>query len=197
MGYRPVRAGRVGSYMTYRPFDRNWAMNAQRASDAATRRSLAQNAGLNRGTAAASLLAADAARQKSLGELAREAQEHNNNWLKDVKTFNRETDTTNITNALAAAQANQNAYASAADRYLRGVTNAAAYRNQERNAVADAKASNLSNLATSMGNYGLENKSYNYLKFLIDSGAMGSIRDEYLPYLLPRRAFKRCGGKLK
>lgn len=197
MGYRPVRAGRVGSYMTYRPFDRNWAMNAQRASDAATRRSLAQNAGLNRGTAAASLLAADAARQKSLGELAREAQEHNNNWLKDVKTFNRDTDTTNITNALAAAQANQNAYASAADRYLRGVTNAAAYRNQERNAVADAKASNLSNLATSMENYGLENKSYNYLKFLIDSGAMGSIRDEYLPYLLPRRAFKKCGGKLK
>lgn len=197
MGYRPVRAGRVGSYMTYRPFDRNWAMNAQRASDAATRRSLTQNAGLNRGTAAASLLAADAARQKSLGELAREAQEHNNNWMKDVKTFNRETDTTNITNALAAAQANQNAYANAADRYLRGVTNAAAYRNQERNAVADAKASNLSNLATSMENYGLENKSYNYLKFLIDSGAMGSIRDEYLPYLLPRRAFKKCGGKLK
>lgn len=197
MGYRPVRAGRVGSYMTYRPFDRNWAMNAQRASDAATRRSLAQNAGLNRGTAAASLLAADAARQKSLGELAREAQEHNNNWLKDVKTFNRETDTTNITNALAAAQANQDAYASAADRHLRGVTNAAAYRNQERNAVADAKASNLSNLATSMENYGLENKSYNYLKFLIDSGAMGSIRDEYLPYLLTRRAFRRCGGKLK
>lgn len=57
--YHPVRFKPIGNYLTYRPFDRDFYINKMNAEAGATRRSLLNTSGGNRGTAMAGILAAD------------------------------------------------------------------------------------------------------------------------------------------
>jgi hypothetical protein len=55
----PVSYTPLGQYLTYKPFDTQYAINKLNAQSGATRNSLLNNAGLNKGVATAGLLAAD------------------------------------------------------------------------------------------------------------------------------------------
>ena len=193
--YLPVRAGTLGNRLRFRPFDRNWAMNEQRAANAATMGAIRGNAGLNRGIASNALIANNAAYTKGIGDIAKTAAEYNDRLRTDVATFNRNTDQYNIQNAMSAAQSNQGAYAQARQRYLSGIMSAANQHQLERQAIDEAKAQNLTNFINSMGEYGRDNMNFNRTLFALDTGSFGPVRPEQLQFL-GLKPKKEC-GKLK
>lgn len=200
--YLPVRAGTLGSRLTFKPFDRNWALNEQRAANAANMGAIRGNAGLNRGIASNALLANNANYTNGIGQIMKSAEEYNRDTREKVATFNRSTDSENIRNAMTAATANQNAFAQARQRYLSGMTAAAEAHQRERNAVDEAKAQNMTNFISSMGEYGKDNMNYNKTLGAIIGGAFGPITPEVASLLLGRAPVsttksKKLGGKLK
>ena len=75
--YTPVTFNPIGNYMTYRPFDRDYAINKLNAEAGASRRALLNTSGGNRATAMAGILAADNNYLNQLGELTKKAEEYN------------------------------------------------------------------------------------------------------------------------
>ena len=97
----------IGSYLTYRPLDRDYYTNKLNAQAEATRRAIVDQSGGNRATATAGILAADYNAQNRLGDLARQAEEYNMAQRERVEAFNRGTNQFNSELAMRAAMANQ------------------------------------------------------------------------------------------
>ena len=159
--YLPVNWTPVGNKLVYTPFDRDYYSTQLGAQANATRRSILNNSGGNRGTALAAMLAADYNAQGKLGELYRQAAEYNDANRKAVADFNRSTNIANSNGMLQADTTNAGNYANSRQVNLNMIANAAQARANAR-AIADAnKSSNLSNFITTLGDIGKENLEFN------------------------------------
>lgn len=181
--YQPVRYDPIGNYLTYRPFDREFALNQMNATAGATRRNLVNTAGGNRSTAMAGLLASDNNYLNQVGAMAKQAEEFNRAQRKEIEDFNRATNSTNSQGFLTADTTNQNALSSLRDFRLRGMASAADIRQKEKLAADQARSANLSGFLTSLGNIGRENMMWNWRNFGLDTGSFGAIRDDYAKLL--------------
>lgn len=171
--YMPVSWNPIGNKLTYKPLDRDYATNKLRAEAGATRRTLTNLSGGNRGSAMAGILAADYNAQGKLGDLFRQAEEYNLAQRQQVEDFNRATNQANSQGKLQADMANQQAYANARDYALRGTMAAAEMRQKARMAAEAAKSANLSGFLSALGDIGYENKGMNMVRQLYANGALG------------------------
>lgn len=176
--YIPVSWNPIGNKLTYKPLDRDYATNKLRAEAGATRRTLTNLSGGNRGSAMAGILAADYNAQGKLGDLFRQAEEYNLAQRQQVENFNRATNQANSQGKLQADMANQQAYANARDYALRGTMAAAEMRQKARMAAEAAKSANLSGFLSSLGDIGYENKGMNMLRQLYATGTTGRMARE-------------------
>lgn len=194
--YQPVRFNPIGNYLTYRPFDRDYYINKMNAEAGATRRSLLNTSGGNRGTAMAGILAADNNYLNQIGGLARQAEEYNLAQRQQVEDFNRSTNITNSQGFLQADIANQKALMDARESTLKGTMAAAEMRERARLASEQAKSSNLSGFITALGDIGRENMGWNWRNFGLATGTIGNVSDEerLLTYTDKK---KSKGGKMK
>ena len=151
VGFNPL-----GSYLTYRPMDRNYYINKMNAESSAARRAIINNSGGNRGRAMAGILAGDYNALGKLGDFARSAEEYNNKQRQDVATFNRGTDQYNSEGALKADMANQAAINNASMARFEGITKALQMRDALDTARNAAIASNYSGLFEDLGNIGID-----------------------------------------
>lgn len=194
--YQPVRFNPIGNYLTYRPFDRDYYINKMNAEAGATRRSLLNTSGGNRGTAMAGILAADNNYLNQIGGLARQAEEYNLAQRQQVEDFNRSTNITNSQGFLQADIANQKALMDARESTLKGTMAAAEMRERARLASEQAKSSNLSGSITALGDIGRENMGWNWRNFGLATDTFGSVGDE--ERLLTHTGKKKSkGGKMK
>lgn len=185
--YQPVRFNPVGNYLTYNPFDTEFAANQANAEAAAARRAILNTSGGNRAQAIAGILAADNNALNQLGVLRRGAAEDNLKQRQAVEDFNRATNMFNSEGFFKADAANQAALAQARDFSLRGTMAAEDIRQRARLAKENAIQANLSGLFTSLGNIGQERVARQQMKWLADNG--------FIPgYGTEKRA---KGGKIK
>lgn len=154
--YKEIKFKPVSQYLSYNPFDRDYAANQLRAQSAASRRALLQNAGLNRATGMAGILASDYNSGIQTGNMIRQGLEYNLAQKQQYAEFNRGTDTTNSQGALSADQANQNALASMREWRLNGMYNAYNLREQARIAAETARSHNISGVFDSLGKIGMD-----------------------------------------
>lgn len=145
----------IGNYMTYNPLSIDYISNKLASQAAANRRSIANNSGLNRGTAIAGMLASDYNYQNAIGDAIIKANQSNFDNQYKVNTFNRETDSTNSQGFLSASQANM------ANNALRmqAIKDYATMRQAERQATDTAKSANYTNMLDQWGEYGKYLKS--------------------------------------
>lgn len=176
--YMPVSWNPIGNKLTYKPLDRDYATNKLRAEAGATRRTLTNLSGGNRGNAMAGILAADYNAQGKLGDLFRQAEEYNLAQRQQVENFNRATNQSNSQGKLQADMANQQAYANARDYALRGTMAAAEMRQKARMAAEAAKSANLSGFLSALGDIGYENKGMNMIRQLYATGTTGRMTRE-------------------
>lgn len=176
--YMPVSWNPIGNKLTYKPLDRDYATNKLRAEAGATRRTLTNLSGGNRGSAMAGILAADYNAQGKLGDLFRQAEEYNLAQRQQVEDFNRATNQANSQGKLQADMANQQAYANARDYALRGTMAAAEMRQKARMAAEAAKSANLSGFLSALGDIGYENKGMNMIRQLYATGTTGRMTRE-------------------
>lgn len=161
--YTPVKATPIGNYLTYNPLDRDYYINKALAQSGAVRRQLLNMTGTNRAQAMAGLLSSDYNTLKSLGDLAKTAEEYNLTQRQKVVDFNRATDMYNAEAGLKAQQANLSAQLHARDNYFKGVLTAEDLRQKERQASMSARSLNLSNFINSLGDIGRENYTRNMI----------------------------------
>lgn len=172
--YKPI-----GNYLTYKPLDRNYYTNKLNAQLGATRRAVINQSGGNRAMAMAGLLAADYNSLESLGDLARKAEEYNQQQRERVETFNRGTNQFNSEMALRVAMANQNR-----DRMKLQARMAQAQMREEADVRSSlGRSSNITNFLDSLGNIGYEEFSRNMT--LIPGTRYYMDRDGRLHYLTP------------
>ena len=176
--YMPVSWNPIGNKLTYKPLDRDYATNKLRAEAGATRRTLTNLSGGNRGSAMAGILTADYNAQGKLGDLFRQAEEYNLAQRQQVENFNRATNQANSQGKLQADMANQQAYANARDYALRGTMAAAEMRQKARMAAEAAKSANLSGFLSALGDIGYENKAMNMVRQLYANGTTGRMTRE-------------------
>lgn len=168
--YQPVKFKPVGNYLTYTPFDTEFAAAQANAESAAARRALLNTSGGNRAQAMAGILAADNNALNQLGTLRRGAAEDNFKRRQLVEDFNRATNTFNSENFLKADMANQAALAQARDFQLKGTMSAEDLRQRARLTRENAIQANLSGLFTSLGNIGQENVTRQQMQWMVDNG---------------------------
>ena len=163
----PITATPIGNKLRYTPLDREFYLNKLDASAGATRRAVNNNAGGNRGTAMAGILAAGYNYGQNLGNFARQAEEYNQAQKERVEGFNRQTDMFNSEAGLKAATATQGVK----EAQLRGIIEEYNMRNAERNRVSANRSANLTGFFDNLGEVGREefirnqiqsNPAYNY-----------------------------------
>lgn len=147
----------IGSYLTYRPLDRDYYTNKLNAQAEATRRAIIDQSGGNRATATAGILAADYNAQNRLGDLARQAEEYNMAQRERVEAFNRGTNQFNSELAMRAAMANQQNN----ELRLRARSTQAQLRDQADMRSSAGRTANLTNFFDSLGDIGREEFSKN------------------------------------
>ena len=189
IAYKPV-----GNYLTYKPFDINYAANKLANQAAATRRAALDLSGGNRGTAMANLLAADLNAQTALGDAYVESWLANREQEQKVEDFNRSTNMANSQMGLTADQANQRIALSSA-------VEQAKMREDIDRTVSAAKSQNLSNFLDSLQGIGREATDTQKLNTLIKSNVFGNMTPEQMQGLLGilggTGLFGANGGKLK
>lgn len=158
--YTPIGYTPIGNYLQYRPFDRNFYLNKLNAQAGATRRAIMNTTSPSRNAA---LLAADYNAQGRLGDLARQAEEHNLAQRQAVETFNRGTNMANAEMGLKAAMANQEAALKARSQRLSGVAQAMAVRDAVDARRGASMSANLTNFFNSLGDIGREEYSRNMI----------------------------------
>ena len=187
IAYKPV-----GNYLTYKPFDINYAANKLANQAAATRRAALDLSGGNRGTAMANLLAADLNAQTALGDAYVKSWLANREQEQKVEDFNRGTNMANSQMGLTADQANQRIA-------LQSAIQQAQMREDIDRTVSAAKSQNLSNFLDSLQGIGREATDTQKLNTLIDSNVFGNMTPEQMQGLLGIMGglFRANGGKLK
>lgn len=161
---KPVAGRTIGNYLRYTPFDTNYAIGKLDANSGATRRALRDNAGGNRATAAANLIAADYNYGTQMGDLFRQAQEYNQAQRERVEGFNRGTNQFNAESLNRADVTNMQAAQQANELRLRKKITQANMRDQADMRSSTARSANLSNFYESLGNIGREEFSRNMIE---------------------------------
>lgn len=154
--YKPVGYTPFGNYLTYNPFDIDYAANKAASVASAGRRAAVENSAGNRAFATASTLASDYNTQLQLGDLYRQAEAYNQNLRKTIADYNRGIDATNAELGLKAAMANQDALAKANQSRLTGIAQAMNMMEAIDQARGTSISANLSNLFNSLGDIGKE-----------------------------------------
>ena len=187
IAYKPV-----SNYLTYKPFDINYAANKLANQAAATRRAALDLSGGNRGTAMANLLATDLNAQTALGDAYVESWLANREQEQKVEDFNRRTNMTNSQMGLTADQANQRIA-------LQSAIQQSQMRENIDRTVSAIKSQNLSNFLDSLQGIGREAIDTQKLNTLIDSNVFGNMTPEQREGLLGiiGGLFGANGGKLK
>lgn len=186
-----VRYNPVGNYLAYKPLDRDFYINKLNASANATRRALQNTSGGNRAAAMAGLLAADYNYGNQLGDLARQAEEYNQQLRERVEGFNRQTNLANAEMGLKASMANAESRNKATQLRLNQAGTVAAMRQAARDAYDTRRSHNLNAFLTDLGNLGREITDRNWLDFLADKGVLKvNSKGEYVV------GEKKHGGKL-
>ena len=174
-GYAPI-----GNYLSYRPLDRDYYINKMSQQAAATRRALQNTSGGNRLNAQAGILAADYNYGQSIGDLARQAEEYNQQLRERVEAFNRGTDMFNTETGLKASMFNAESRNAAKRARLGQATTAAQMRQAIKDQDAARRSADITNFLQGLGDMGWENEQANWLDKLAESGVLKmNTRGEY------------------
>lgn len=186
-GYAPI-----GNYLSYRPLDRDFYINKMNQQAAATRRGLMNTSGGNRLNAQAGILAADYNYGQNMGNLARQAEEYNQQLRERVEAFNRGTNMFNTETGLKASMFNAESRNAAKRARLGQATTAAQMRQAIKDQDAARRSANITNFLQGLGDMGWENFNANMINSnpalyydLDSSGRVGYKRNR-----------KRRGGKI-
>lgn len=186
-GYAPI-----GNYLSYRPLDRDFYINKMNQQAAATRRGLINTSGGNRLNAQAGILAADYNYGQNMGNLARQAEEYNQQLRERVEAFNRGTNMFNTETGLKASMFNAESRNAAKRARLGQATTAAQMRQAIKDQDAARRSANITNFLQGLGDMGWENFNANMINSnpalyydLDSSGRVGYKRNK-----------KRRGGKI-
>lgn len=142
----------IGQRLFIQPYDNTIHLNNLISQSAATKKSILNNSGLNRGAANAGLIAQDYNTLNSMGELNKKMQEAEIARQEKNATFNRGTEQMNQAGIIEVGKANQ----SRDQLMLQALTNEAKLKTEEKLMTDAAKAANLSNLFNSMSDLGRE-----------------------------------------
>lgn len=186
-GYAPI-----GNYLSYRPLDRDYYINKMNQQAAATRRALQNTSGGNRLNAQAGILAADYNYGQSIGDLARQAEEYNQQLRERVEAFNRGTNMFNTETGLKASMFNAESRNAAKRARLGQATTAAQMRQAIKDQDAARRSANITNFLQGLGDMGWENEQKSWLDELAKSGVLKmNTRGEYTG------GTKAQGGKVR
>lgn len=175
VGYAPI-----GNYLSYRPLDRDFYINKMNQQAAATRRGLMNTSGGNRLNAQAGILAADYNYGQSIGDLARQAEEYNQQLRERVEAFNRGTNMFNTETGLKASMFNAESRNAAKRARLGQATTAAQMRQAIKDQDAARRSANITNFLQGLGDMGWENEQKSWLDELAKSGVLKmNTRGEY------------------
>lgn len=166
-GYAPI-----GNYLSYRPLDRDFYINKMNQQAAATRRGLMNTSGGNRLNAQAGILAADYNYGQNMGNLARQAEEYNQQLRERVEAFNRGTNMFNTETGLKASMFNAESRNAAKRARLGQATTAAQLRQGIKDQDSARRSANITNFLQGLGDMGWENEQANWLDTLVKSGVL-------------------------
>lgn len=174
-GYAPI-----GNYLSYRPLDRDFYINKMNQQAAATRRGLMNTSGGNRLNAQAGILAADYNYGQNMGNLARQAEEYNQQLRERVEAFNRGTNMFNTETGLKASMFNAESRNAAKRARLGQATTAAQLRQAIKDQDSARRSANITNFLQGLGDLGWENEQRNWADILAKSGVFKiNTRGEY------------------
>lgn len=174
-GYAPI-----GNYLSYRPLDRDFYINKMNQQAAATRRGLMNTSGGNRLNAQAGILAADYNYGQNMGNLARQAEEYNQQLRERVEAFNRGTNMFNTETGLKASMFNAESRNAAKRARLGQAITAAQMRQAIKDQDAARRSANITNFLQGLGDLGWENEQRNWADILAKSGVLKmNTRGEY------------------
>ena len=166
-GYAPI-----GNYLSYRPLDRDFYINKMNQQAAATRRGLMNTSGGNRLNAQAGILAADYNYGQNMGNLARQAEEYNQQLRERVEAFNRGTNMFNTETGLKTSMFNAESRNAAKRARLGQATTVAQLRQGIKDQDAAGRSANITNFLQGLGDMGWENEQANWLDTLAKSGVL-------------------------
>lgn len=166
-GYAPI-----GNYLSYRPLDRDFYINKMNQQAAATRRGLMNTSGGNRLNAQAGILAADYNYGQNMGNLARQAEEYNQQLRERVEAFNRGTNMFNTETGLKASMFNAESRNAAKRARLGQAITAAQMRQAIKDQDSARRSANITNFLQGLGDMGWENEQANWLDTLAKSGVL-------------------------
>lgn len=166
-GYAPI-----GNYLSYRPLDRDFYINKMNQHAAATRRGLMNTSGGNRLNAQAGILAADYNYGQNMGNLARQAEEYNQQLRERVEAFNRGTNMFNTETGLKTSMFNAESRSAAKRARLGQATSVAQLRQGIKDQDAARRSANITNFLQGLGDMGWENEQANWLDTLAKSGVL-------------------------
>lgn len=167
VGFKPI-----GNMLAYNPLDRDFYINKLNKNSAATRSNILSTSGGNRATAQAGLLAADRSYGENLGQLARQAEEYNDNKRERVEGFNRQTNMTNADLGFRADAFNAQSINEAQRLNIQRRQQSLALRQAQKDAVIQRRSANISNLLQGLGDLGWENENYNWADRLAKDGVL-------------------------
>lgn len=166
-GYAPI-----GNYLAYKPLDRDFYINKMNQQAAATRRGLMNTSGGNRLNAQAGILAADYNYGQNMGNLARQAEEYNQQLRERVEAFNRGTNMFDTETGLKASMFNAESRNAAKRARLGQATTAAQMRQAIKDQDSARRSANITNFLQGLGDMGWENEQANWLDTLAKSGVL-------------------------
>lgn len=179
-GYAPI-----GNYLSYKPLDRDFYINKINQQAAATRRGLMNTSGGNRLNAQAGILAADYNYGQNMGNLARQAEEYNQQQRERVEAFNRGTNMFNTETGLKASMFNAESRNAAKRARLGQATTAAQLRQGIKDQDSARRSTNITNFLQGLGDMGWENFNANMINSnpalyynLASSGEVGYKRNK-------------------
>ena len=160
----------LGDYLEYNPYDVNYMQGRINAQNAMAQRNILNTSSGNRGAAISGILAAQQQGLNNMSDMYRQALEYNDKQRQAAADFNRGTNQANAQMSLQAQVQN----AQLDRQRVNDLMQLASQRQRILDASQQAKAENLTNLATLAGQYGKENVNMNQLNKLINSGVIST-----------------------
>lgn len=159
--YNPIETGYLSDYLSYDPYDINYALTRLNAKNAAAERNIINQSAGNRATAMAGLLANSYNHINNIGDTLIKADDSNFSRRSSVLEYNNSIRQGNLDRAMKAAMSNQAAQQEVDKLGLTGLTQAMSMRDAV-NAKRDATISkNISGFFNSLGAIGQEEYTRN------------------------------------
>lgn len=178
-GIRDVRGRVIGNYLTYNPYDINYAANNLAQISLGATRGI-NNTAANAGQAIAGTLMQNANLMRQMGDLRMKAREYNDQQRRAVADFNRQTDLQNAQFGQQADMQNSNLDLQRANL----LAQEGQIRDNVNTAMSQRRSAAFTNLFNNIGNVGTTKYNADKAQWLFDMG--------YIP-----NATKSCGGKIK